>query len=141
MNFPTSLKIFCIIGLAAILLVPSLQAKPSTSFKSSLTREKNLQEGSKNSLIMPYAFSSKSMGFTLGIGGRTKGYGQEQMLLGVTAFGSFDETVALFPGMWDYRPSFANAFSLVPREWRDTPLTLFRKKGSSLDKCLIRKFL
>ena len=59
---------------------------------------------------MPYAFSSKSMGFTLGIGGRTKGYGQEQMLLGVTAFGSFDETVALFPGMWDYRPSFAKRF-------------------------------
>ncbi len=61
---------------------------------------------------MPYAFSTESMGFTGGVGGGTKGYGQEQLLIGATAFYSADEAVGLFLGMWDYQPSFAKRFFL-----------------------------
>ena len=52
MNYSTSLKIFCIIGLAGVLLVPSLQAKPNTSVKSTLTREENFQEDSKKTALL-----------------------------------------------------------------------------------------
>ena len=106
------MKTFCILGLVSLFLVSTLQARPRTSVKSTLTREENLKGGTKNTLVMPYAFSSESMGFTLGIGAGVKGYGQEQMLLGATLFGSADEAVGLFLGMWDYQPSFANRFFL-----------------------------
>jgi hypothetical protein len=112
MNYSPFFKTLCCLVLAGLLIVPSLQARPNTSVKNTLTREENPKGGSKNSLIMPYAFSSESMGTTLGVGGGTKGYGQEQLLLGGTAFGSFDKAGALFLGMWDYRPSFANRFFL-----------------------------
>ncbi len=110
MKTSTPFKTFCILGLASLILAPSLQAKPRTSVKSTLTRAENPKGNTKNSLILPYAFSTESMGFTMGVGGGTKGYGQEQLLLGATAFYSVDEAVGLFLGMWDYRPSFANRF-------------------------------
>lgn len=112
MHCCTPLKVFCILGLASLLLTPTLQAKPNTSIKNTLTRAENPSEGTKNSLVLPYAFSSESMGLTLGIGGGAKGYGQDQMLLGATTFGSFDKVAALFLGMWDYRPSFSKRFFL-----------------------------
>ncbi|MCK5070587.1 MAG: BamA/TamA family outer membrane protein [Desulfocapsa sp.] len=112
MNHFISLKTFCIIGIASLLLVPTLQARPNTSVKNTLTRAENPKGGSQNSLIMPYAFSSESMGFTMGVGAGIKGYGQEQLLLGAAAFGSSDKAAALFLGMWDFRPSFANRFFL-----------------------------
>ena len=112
MNCCTLLKAFCILGLAGLLLTPTLQARPNTSVKNTLTRKENPSGDTKNSLVMPYAFSSESMGFTIGVGGGTKGYGQEQLLLGATTFGSFDKVAALFLGMWDYRPSFAKRFFL-----------------------------
>ena len=59
---------------------------------------------------MPYAFSTESMGFTAGVGGGMKGYGQEQLLVGATAFYSADKAMGVFLGMWDYNPQFANRF-------------------------------
>ncbi len=110
MRTSTSFKTLCILGLTSFLLVPTLQARPNTSVKNTLTRTESLKGGSKNSLIMPYAFSSDSMGFTMGLGAGTKGYGQKQLILGAAAYGSTDKAAALFLGMWDYRPSFANRF-------------------------------
>ena len=110
MKFSRFFKTFCILGLSNLLLVPILQARPNTSVKNTLTREENLQNGTKNILALPYVFSTESMGFSYGVGGGTKGYGQEQLLLGATAFGSTDDVAALFLGMWDYQPSFANRF-------------------------------
>ncbi len=110
MNYLNPLKTLCVLTLSALLLAPSLQARPNTSIKNTLTREENPRGGTQNKLIMPYAFSSESMGFTAGVGGGMKGYGQEQLLLGATAFGSSDGAAALFLGMWDFRPSFANRF-------------------------------
>ncbi len=105
-----SIKIFSLLALSSLLIVPSLSARPNTTIKSTLTRVENQENGTKNKLILPYAFSTESMGFTMGVGGGMKGYGQEQLLLGATAFYSADDAAGLFLGMWDYRPSFANRF-------------------------------
>lgn len=86
-----------------------VQARPRTSVKTVQTRVEN-PNGSKSKLILPYAFPSDSMGFVVGVGGGMKGYGQDQLLVGGTAFGSFDSAVGLFLGLWDYRPSFADRF-------------------------------
>ena len=97
--------------IAGIFLATAVFARPRTSVKNTTIREEN-PKGSKNALVLPYAFSTESMGFTMGVGGLLKGYGQEQLLLGATAFGSFDDAVGVFLGMWDYSPSWAQRFFL-----------------------------
>jgi len=57
---------------------------------------KKTPKGLQSALVLPYAFSIDSMGFTVGVGGLVKGYGQEQLVLGATAFGSSDETASLW---------------------------------------------
>lgn len=87
---------------ATIFLAQLLYAKPSATVKYSIEREEN-PRGSKNHLILPYAFSTKSFGFTMGIGAGAKGYGQDQLLVGGTVFGSTDDASGVVLGMWDYR--------------------------------------
>lgn len=94
------------LAIAGIFLATAVFARPNTSVKNITIREEN-PKGSKSALILPYAFSSNSMGLTVGVGAALKGYGQDQLLLGATAFGSFDRAVGFFLGMWDYRPSWA----------------------------------
>ena len=98
-----------LLSLAGIFLATAVHARPRTSVKNTVVREEN-PKGYKSALVLPYAFSTDSMGFTGGVGGALKGYGQEQLLLGATAFGSVDGAVGLFLGMWDYRPSWAQRF-------------------------------
>lgn len=112
MNYSLPIEVLCILGLSTLLLAPSLEARPNTSIKSTLTRAENPKAGVKNSLILPYAFPSESMGGTFGVGAGTKGYGQDQLILGGTVFLSSDDAEALFLGMWDYRPSFSKRFFL-----------------------------
>ncbi len=99
------------ICLVWVLLVPAstVHALPRTSVKNILVREENPKD-TKSHLVLPYAFSTESMGFTLGVGGAVKGYGQEQLLLGSTVFGSVDSAVGGFLGMWDYRPLWTERF-------------------------------
>ncbi|MEN8130941.1 MAG: BamA/TamA family outer membrane protein [Pseudomonadota bacterium] len=94
-----------------VLMVPAttVHALPRTSVKNILVREENPKD-TKSHLVLPYAFSTESMGFTLGVGGAVKGYGQEQLLLGSTVFGSGDSAVGGFLGMWDYRPLWTERF-------------------------------
>ncbi len=110
MNLFPLLIAVCFIGIAFSFAVPSLHARPNTSIKASLSREENVDNGARYKLILPYAFSTESMGFTMGVGEGTKDYSQEQLLLGATAFGSVDGVAALFLGMWDFSPSFARRF-------------------------------
>lgn len=98
-----------ILVLTGIFLATTVHARPRTSVKNTLVREEK-PGTTKNFLVLPYVFSSESMGFTLGLGGGLKGYGQEQLLLGATGFGSFEESVGFFLGMWDYRPSWMPRF-------------------------------
>ena len=109
MNYP--LKTLCLVLasvlVAGLLLTPSLHAKSNATVKSSVTRAEN-PKGSKNALVVPYAFSTESMGFTAGIGGGTKGYGQEQLLLAGTVLGSVEGAAVGVLGMWDYKMPWVN---------------------------------
>lgn len=86
-------------------------ARPPTAVKFSITWEEHPGKN-KETLILPYAFSTESLGFTAGIGAAARGYGQEQLLVAGTAFGSTDEAVGAFLGAWDYRPSTARRIFL-----------------------------
>ena len=85
------------------------EARPPTSVKSAIVRAED-PDRKKQYVALPYAFSAESLGFTVGVGAAVKGYGQDQLLFGGTVFGSTDEAVALFLGMWDYRLPASDRF-------------------------------
>lgn len=98
------------IFLVAVFVFPAgPDARPTASVKFSTTRAEN-PKGVKNSLVLPYAFFSDSMGFTLGVGGGFKGYGQDQLLLAGTAWASFGGAAGGLLGMWDYRFPWSRRF-------------------------------
>lgn len=94
--------VFALATLLCIIAVPESYARPNASIKFSVLREEN-PKTSKETLILPYGFPSDAMGTTFGVGGMTKGYLQDQLLLGGTVFGSFDSAAAIFLGLWDYK--------------------------------------
>lgn len=106
MKSRTILKTFSLLILANLIWVPPLFAKPGTSVKTTLSRVESSENGTKSMLVLPYAFSTEGMGLTAGVGAGTKGYGQDQLLVGVTAFTGVEDTSGLFLGVWDYQPSF-----------------------------------
>ena len=77
-------------------------AKSDASVKFSLTREENPRQ-KKNQLVLPYAFSTDSLGLTIGVGGMIKGYGQDQLMVAGTAMGSFDNAAIGGLGIWNYQ--------------------------------------
>lgn len=96
--------------ISAFLSAASLYAKTEASVKFSTTREEN-PKGAKNTLILPYAFPSESLGFSIGVGGGAKGYGQDQLFVGGTVLGSFDGAGISILGLWDYNiPWFKRFF-------------------------------
>ncbi|BHH82514.1 hypothetical protein LA52FAK_08030 [Desulforhopalus sp. 52FAK] len=82
-------------------------AKPDSSVKSSVIRSENPKE-SQETLLLPYVFSSDSMGTTYGLGGLAKGYGQDQLLIAGTVFGSFDDAKGFILGLWDFKVPYTN---------------------------------
>lgn len=72
--------------------------KPDASVKFSVVREENPKEAWET-LTLPYAFPSESMGTTIGVGGMAKGYSQDQILLVGTVFSSFDDSLGFVAGM------------------------------------------
>jgi hypothetical protein len=109
--------------LVSFLLPSMLYAKPDASVKFSVIRKEN-PDLAKETLILPYAFPSETMGTTIGVGGLAKGYFQDQLLFGATAFGSVDDAKGFLGGMWDYKLPFTNrlyftaygAVSYYPRQ-------------------------
>ncbi len=89
-----------ILCLSLLLTVQNSIGKPNASMKFSTLREENPKSG-QETLILPYAFPSDSMGTTFGVGGMMKGYYQEQLLLGGTVFGSADSAYGGLLAMWD----------------------------------------
>ena len=91
-----------------LVMSTAAHAQMPTSVKFSLIRAEN-PKGSKAFLILPYAFSSETMGLTGGVGAAAKGYGQDQLLLAATVFGSVDDfddqqnAAGAIAGMWDLR--------------------------------------
>lgn len=106
---------FCaIISLALLLTSVHSDAKPRATVKQQSIREENTRVGGQETLILPYAFSSDSMGTVIGVGGGAKGVYQEQLLLGGTVFGAVDdETYGIVLGAWDYRPSWTKRLFLT----------------------------
>lgn len=91
-------------------IAPKAEARPDASPKFSVIREENPRH-QEETLILPYAFPSDSMGTTIGVGGFAKGYYQDQLLFGGTVYGSFDEAYGIIGGMWDYRlPWFSRLY-------------------------------
>jgi len=87
-------------------------AQMPTSVKQSTVRSENPKTG-KEWLILPYAFSSETMGLTFGLGGMIKGYGQDQLTFAATVFASNDDldskddAAGFIGGMWDLRVPYA----------------------------------
>ena len=83
-------------------LTSSLHARPDASTKFSVIRSENPNKA-QETLILPYAFPSDTMGTTFGVGGIAKGFYQDQLLFGGTVFGSADDAYGIIGGMWDYK--------------------------------------
>jgi len=104
-KYTRPLSIF--ITLLCLSIAASVSAKPTASVKFSTSRAEN--DGStKETLILPFAFPSESMGTTIGVGSLAKGYGQDQLLIAGAAWVSADEAVGGVAGMWDYQIPFAS---------------------------------
>jgi len=88
--------------MAVMVYSPAVKARPNATVKFSVLRKEN-PKTSKETLLLPYAFPSESMGTTFGLGGLAKGYHQDQLLFGGTVFASGDDAKGIIGGMWDYR--------------------------------------
>lgn len=75
-------------------------AKPSAAVKFSVERTENTND--RETLILPYVFSTDDLGSVFGVGAMATGIHQKQMTLGGTLFGG-GETKGLAIGLWDYR--------------------------------------
>ena len=99
-----------ILLLLCLLILPqNILARPSTSVKFATIRAENPNE-EKETLILPFAFPSESMGTTIGVGSLAKGYGQKQLLVAGAAWASADEAIGGVAGVWDYRLPFTSRF-------------------------------
>ncbi len=115
----------CVFGTSDLL------AKSRISAKQQSIRAENLNPDGQETLVLPYAFTSDSMGTVFGVGGGAKGLLQEQFLVGGTVFGGSEETYGLVLGAWDYRPTWSarlfftavGSYGHYPRQRAYTRLT------------------
>ena len=84
-----------------------VEAKPSGSVKLSVERVENSKL--RETLVLPYAFSTDDLGFVFGVGGMATGLYQQQMSFGGTAYGG-GETKGVGLGLWNYRPFESKRF-------------------------------
>jgi hypothetical protein len=87
--------LLCLIPFAASF---SYAATPIGSKHS--TNRLESQSESKNEFVVPFLFSTESMGLNLGAGGAIQGYGQEQMTVGAAGWGG-EESFGLSGGIFD----------------------------------------
>ncbi len=60
------------------------------------------QEQANTQLVLPYLFSTETMGLNVGVGGMIKGAFQEQLIMGATAYGG-EESWGVAGGFWNLR--------------------------------------
>lgn len=75
-------------------------AKPPSQVKYSIERQENTKM--RESLVLPYAFSTDDLGAVIGVGAMATGLYQKQMTLGGTVYGGAD-TKGVGLGLWNYR--------------------------------------
>jgi hypothetical protein len=102
MNIMSRALLFCVCFIALFVGTANVHAQPDAPTKFSVIREENPNQG-KETLILPYAFPSDTMGTTFGVGDIAKGHRQEQLLFGGSIFGSADDARGFVGGMWDYK--------------------------------------
>ncbi|MEZ9235276.1 BamA/TamA family outer membrane protein [Shewanella sp. 10N.286.52.A9] len=91
----------------AVLIAASLTlfSQPSTAasahVKSSVNRSETPDTGAEK-LLLPYVFSTDSMGVNIGLGAMVSGYYQEQMTVGGTVYGG-DVSYGVGGGVWNYK--------------------------------------
>lgn len=103
---------FCILGFAVALMPVCAHANARATVKKQVLREANPKKGMEW-LVLPYAFATDDLGTVFGVGGFTKGYGQEQLLIAGTVFGGPEETYGGVLGAWDYRPPWTERFFIT----------------------------
>jgi hypothetical protein len=90
-----------------LLLAAQVNARPTANVKMSVERAENQRESGANTLVLPYAFSTESMGTVIGLGGMRNSFYQEQMTVGGTFFGG-KESHGMAGGVWDFKVPYFN---------------------------------
>ena len=83
-----------------VLSISNVQAKPPSQVKYSVQRQENTKP--RESLVLPFVFSTDDLGTVIGVGGMATGLYQKQMTVGGTVYGGGD-TKGLALSLWDYR--------------------------------------
>jgi hypothetical protein len=89
---------------------------------------------SKSWIVLPYAFSSETMGFTTGLVGIWNGYGQPQMTTIATAFVGARQTVQKF------RPDSGDAKTTEEAQTKGAVLGIFNYRPSFLRRLFVSGF-
>lgn len=93
---------FCFVLFALLFgLSTALFASTSANVKRSVDRLETPNKTAE-SLILPYAFSTETMGLNVGVGAMASGYYQDQMSVGATAFGG-EVSHGVAAGLWNYQ--------------------------------------
>lgn len=77
-----------------------VEAATPTSVKSRIDRQETPDQ-IRESMVLPYLFSTETMGLNVGVGGMIKGIHQDQMTIGGTVFGG-ETSHAIAGGVWNY---------------------------------------
>ncbi|WP_076410171.1 BamA/TamA family outer membrane protein [Shewanella sp. UCD-KL12] len=97
-----NMKLICVSIVCLSSMVSfSVVSAPAANVKTSVNRVES-PDRVKESLILPYLFSSESMGLNLGVGGMLNGYYQDQMTIGGTVFGG-EVSKAGGGGVWNFK--------------------------------------
>jgi hypothetical protein len=99
-NIYSAFSCYLLFLIFTLSFVGNIYAKPSAVVKLSIERVENKK--GRETLILPYVFSTDELGTVFGVGGMVTGLHQKQMTLGGTVFGG-SETKGLALGLWDYR--------------------------------------
>lgn len=91
---------FSVAAFCGLLFSASILAAPAANVKTSVNRTESANRV-QESLVLPYLFSSESLGLNIGVGGMLNGYYQDQMTIGGTIFGG-DVSKAAGGGVWNF---------------------------------------
>ncbi|MGS0681272.1 BamA/TamA family outer membrane protein [Shewanella sp. 125m-7] len=89
------------LGFACLLLSQFSYSAPAANVKTTIDRAET-PDNVKEKLILPYLFSTDSMGLNIGLGGMLSGYFQDQMTIGGTVFGGEVSRGASI-GVWNFK--------------------------------------
>ena len=95
-----TLGMLIVVSLQCLFVSVSVQAKPPSKVKYSVQRQENTKK--RESLVLPYAFSTDDLGLVFGVGAMASGLYQKQMTMGGTVYGG-GETKGIGAGLWNYR--------------------------------------